>query len=307
MANPVSKAGFPDVLDPRFREITFQTFQEQKDMIPFFYDMVESNLDVERGSDITPMGDLVEFTGTLTYDAPSQGYDWRTAHKEFALGTSVERRVWRFDQFGVIENIFTELARSAFKTRQKHGARMFNNAFTNDTGWWVHTEAVALCSNSHTTTRSGVSTSSGFDNLNTAALSPTSLGAAITNFRKFKDLAGESINVVPDLLLVPVDLRDRASEIIKTTSGLDTAEGNINVYNSDYNFKVADYVYLSDANDWYLIDSKFMKRNLKWYDADPVEFARVESFDEIIAKYRAYTQYAMSYGLWQFILGSQVS
>ena len=308
MANPVAKAGFPDVLDPRFREITYSTFELQKDMVPFFYDVQPSNLEVERGSDITPMGDMVEFTGTVSYDGPDQGYNWTATHKEFALGMQIERRLWEFDQFGAIDGFFEELGHSAHKTRQKHAARLFNNAFSYDTFFQTTSEAVALCSNSHTTTRSGVSTAAGFDNLSTVALSPTSLGAEILQFRKFKDLSGERINVIPDTLLVPVDLRDRALEIVKTDKGLDTAEGTINVYNSDYQFKVVDWVYLTDVNDWHLLDSTLMKRNLKWYEAVPVEFARVESFDELMAKYRAYMIYTLRRSaIWQWIDGNQVS
>src|SRR3990167_5434441 len=120
MSSPITKAGFPDVLDPRMREITYQTFQEQRDMIPFFYEMVESQQDVERGSDITPMGNMQEFTlGTVPYDGPDQAYDWTASHREFVLGIQIERRVWEFDQFGVIDDFFTELARSAHKTRNE--------------------------------------------------------------------------------------------------------------------------------------------------------------------------------------------
>lgn len=307
MASPITKAGFPDLLDPRMREITYDTFQLQKDMVGYFYEMAESTQDPERGSDITPMGDMSEFTGTISFDGPDQAYDWLSNPREFALGMQIERRVWEYDQFGIIDKMFTRLGNSAHRTRQKHAARVFNNSFSDDTYFYDTTENVALCSNSHTTTRSGVSTATGFDNLSTDGLTPTALGAAITQFRKFKDLAGERINVLPDLLVVPVDLRDRALEIVKTASGLDSAEGTVNVYNSDYNFKVLDWVYLTDVNDWWLCDSRFMKNNLTWFERVPVEFARVEAFDEILAKYRAYMMYTIKRGVWQWVNGSQVS
>lgn len=308
MASPVTARAMPDVLDPRFREITYNTFQLQKDLVPFFYQIVQSNLETERVSDITPMGDLVEFTGTLTYEGPDQAYDVTATHREFALGLQVERRLWQFAQFdGIVEGLFSGLADAAYRKRQKDAHRIWNNAFANDTYFFNHSEAVALCSNSHTTTRSGVSTASGFDNLETVALSPTQLGTIITNMRKLKDLSGERINVIPTLILAPVDLRDRAVEIVKTTSGLDTAEGTVNVYNSEYNFRIVDSVYLTDANDYFVIDENFMKKNLIWFDAVPAEFARVEAFDEIVAKYRSYMVYTNLRHLWQFVVGSQVS
>jgi phage major head subunit gpT-like protein len=308
MASVVSKAGFPDVLDPRFREVTYQTFKLQKDMIPFFYTQEASTQFVERGTDITPMGDLDEFGGTIDYDAPTQGYDWTATHKEYAKGIQVERVLWEFDQFGVIDDMFSELSNSAFRSRQKDAARFFNRGFSDDTTFFDGTEDVALFNGSHTTPRDGVSTAAGFSNRGTSALSPTALGTAITNFRKLKDLAGERINVMPNLLVVPVDLRDRALEIVKTEKGLDTAEGTVNVYNSEYNFQVVDWIYLTDTNNWFLLDSVLMKKALKWYEKVKPEFARVEAFDEIIAKYRVYCMYTMSRSsIWQFGYGQEVS
>ena len=62
------------------------------------------------------------------------------------------------------------MATALQRTRQRHAAQLFVNAFAVDGTWNNYTEGVALCSNSHTT-RSGASTTAGFDNLVTTALS----------------------------------------------------------------------------------------------------------------------------------------
>ena len=175
MANPLTTAGFPDVLDPRFREITDGEFADEQDRISEFYSMETPSQLTERWSSLSPMGLYNEFSGAVNYDGPDQQYDVSATHREYAKGVEVERLLVEFDQFGIIDTRFKLLARSARQTRQVHAARVFNNAFSNDTTFYNHSEAVALCSNSHTTTRSGVSTSTGFDNLVTSALSPTAL------------------------------------------------------------------------------------------------------------------------------------
>jgi hypothetical protein len=306
MANPLTTAGFPDVLDPRFREITDGEFADEQDRISEFYSMETPSQLTERWSSLSPMGLYNEFSGAVNYDGPDQQYDVSATHREYAKGVEVERLLVEFDQFGIIDTRFKLLARSARQSRQVHAARIFNNAFSNDTTFYNHSEAVALCSNSHTTERSGVSTSTGFDNLVTSALSPTALRSAYTQFRKFKDAAGQPIDGhAPGMLLVPVDLRDRADEIVRTKTGLDTAEGNVNTESGRYN--VVDWIRLTDSNNWFICNQPEMKDSLKWFDKVPVEFARVEDFDTVQAKYRGYMVYTLGYGDWRFILGGQVS
>jgi len=306
MANPLTTAGFPDVLDPRFREITDGEYAQETDRIPEFYSVETPTQLTERWSSLGPMGLYTEFDGSIDYDGPDQSYDVTATHREYAKGVQVERLLIEFDQFGIIETRFKLLARSARQSRQVHAARIFNNMFSNDTQFYSHSEGVALCSNSHTTTRDGVSTGTGFDNLVTSALSPTALRAAYTQFRKFKDAAGQPIDDnVPDCLLVPVDLRDRADEIVRTPKGLDTAEGNINIEAGRY--QVKDRVRMTDTNNWAIMNGPSMKESLRWFDKVPVEFARVEAFDEIVAKYRGYQVYTLGYGDWRWILGAQVS
>lgn len=308
MASPLTTAGFPDVLDPRFREITDGEYEQEEDMVPMVYSMEVPTQLTERWSSLGPMGLYSEFSGSLSgaYDGPDQQYDVTATHREYAKGVQVERLLVEFDQFGVIETRFRLLARSARQTRQVHAARIFNNAFTLDTTFYNHSEGVALCSNSHTTTRDGVSTATGFDNLTTSALSPTALSAAYTQFRKFKDAAGQPIDgLAPDELWIPVDLRDRADEIVRTPAGLDTNEGNVNVQRGRYTVK--DWIRVTDANNWFMSNSSMRKDSLMWFDKVKPEFARVEAFDELMAKYRGYMVYTLGYGDWRWVLGANVS
>lgn len=304
MANPLTIAGFPDVLDPRFREIVDGELALEEDKIPTFYQMLTPTQYTERGSALTPMGLFNEFLGLVGYDGPTQGYDWNSTIREYARGVQVERLLVEYDQFNVIEGQWRKLARSATQTRQSLAADSFINAFVVDPGY-THTENVALCSDSHTTTRPNVSTTTGFDNLTTAALSPTSLKAAYIQGRKFRDDASQPIDSFEfDMLLVPVDLRQRALEIMQTGIGLDTAEGNVNVLKGRYG--VEDWIRLTSPVDWYLINKRAMKDNLFWFDKVKPEFARIEEFDNIIAKYRGYFASHRARADWRWIIGGNV-
>lgn len=305
MPSPLVSASFSDVLDVRFRDIALGQYEKGKSRIPDFFDVMDSDRADERFSELTPMGKFQAFTGAIPYDGASQGYDVTATHLSWALGVQIERALYDDDQFGVIDEQFAQLGDSAFKTHEDHASEVFNQAFSSASSFFSHTEAVGLCSNSHTSPISGVSTTTGFDNLITAELSPVALTSAVIQMRGFKDAAGDVIDNQPDTLLVPVALRDRADEIIKTPSGLDDANQNVNVHSG--RFRVVDWYRLTDTNNWFLFDSAGLKKNLKWFWRVRLELSKMESFDNIIAKARGYMRYSYLRRDWRPVLGSQVS
>ncbi len=306
MSSPVTVGGFPDVLDIRYDKIANGAFSAVEDRRKEFYTIKAPTQYTMRMSELTPIGLHSDFNGMITYDGPDQGYDSYASPKEKSLGEQIERLLLEYDKFDIIDGKFSRLGRSAGQTKQVDAARVFNQAFNNDATWYTHTEGIALCG-SHTTTRSGVSTASGFSNVSTAALSPTSLRSAYVTFRQFRDKAGQYIDGnEADLLLVPVALKDRATEIIGTMKGLDDATQNKNVLEGRYSVK--DWIYLSDTNNWFLINSSEMKKNLIFYEKVAKEFERMKDFDTKVAKYSSYMVYHILRGpAWQWILGHNVS
>jgi phage major head subunit gpT-like protein len=141
-----------------------------------------------------------------------------------------------------------------------------------------------MCSASHTT-KSGVSTSSGFGNYGTSALSKTSVAATRILFRKFRDDIGELYDSEPDTLLVPEALYDTACEIVGVgkngaTSMLDSASAN-NTINTLYKgFKVIPWRLLDaySTKSWYMIDSRMAKKFLLWIDRVKPETATETDF-----------------------------
>lgn len=306
MAVPLVSGSFGDLLDPRFRKIFFEQYKQLPTMRGNLYTEISSDRDTVRDSSVGTLGDLVEFTGTVTYDDMSQGFDVVETHKQFASGFQVERTLFDDDQFNILDRRPAGLATSVQRTQEGHAARLFNNAFSVDTFFYNHSEGVALSSNSHTTT-SGASTATGFDNLNTTALSAVSLEAARVAMQDFRGDRAERISVMPNMLLIPAQgtMEETAWEIINSQGKLDTANNNANFHQGKYQIMV--WHYLTDANNWFLIDSTMMKQSLYWVNRIASEFGWVEDFDTLVAKYRAYTRYGAYYVDWRWVLGSQVA
>jgi len=259
----------------------------------------------ETYSELTPLGKLRAFDGSIVYLDASQGYDVTATHKEYAGGIQIKRDLYDDDQFGVIKEFAGQLGDSAFKTQEDDAVSMLTGAFSVPSAFYNHTEAVALCSNSHTTTKDGVATTTGFDNLVTTALSQTALSAARLQFKGFKDAAGWKLSLVPDKLIVPDDLEDKANEIVKSMNVPYEISNTKNV--NEGRFSVYVHPRLTDTNDWFLVDSALMKKNLYWFWRVRFETAKMESFDNIIAKWRAYLRYSFLRRDWRFVLGAQVS
>lgn len=306
MPVPLESSGFPDVLDVRFRDIASGYFEKGKSMIAELFTKKDSDRFEEKYSSLTPMGEFQEFTDVIAYDGAYQEYDVTATHVEFALAVQIRRTLYDDAQFDVIDEQFGYLGESAFKTRENDAADVWNGAFSASSDFFSHTEGVALCSNSHTTPVEGVSTATGFDNLVTGELNPANLTAALTQARLFKDAAGDRIGSFDNVeLMVSEENRDRAEEIVKTTKGLDADEGNINVHEG--RFKLIPWYRLLTTKDWFLMDATRRAKNLYWFDRVPLEYAKMESFDNIIAKGRGYMRYSYLRRDWRFIIGADVT
>ena len=304
MPVPHVATAFGDLLDKRVTKIFYDTYDQLPSLIPTMYSMETSSDETERWSSVGALPQFTEFTGSVSYSSQAQGYDTTATHLEWANGIQIERKLYDDDRHGIWERRPSGLAISANRTREVHGARMFNLGFSVDTRFANNSEAVALFSNSHTTT-SGASTATGFDNLVTSAMSATALAAARIQFRGFRDDQAERINVMPSMLLYPPDLYDIAYEIVESSGKPGVATNDKNVHMGK--FRLVEWNYLTDTNNWFMIDESAMKEYVVWFERIPLEFAFAEEIDTIIAKWRAYMRYSMGWFDWRWGMGAQVT
>ena len=305
MATPHVSTAFGDLLDPRFQRI----FHEEKPAIPSMigtiYTTVPSNgRNNMTWSEVGTLPDIEEFTGSVNYSSATQGYDVTMTPVEFAGGFQVQRKLFDDDQYNIMDEKPKSLRAAVDRTREKHAHRLFNNAFSVDSFFYAHSENVALCSNSHTTT-SGASTASGFDNLTTASLTAVGVQALWLQMIGFRGDQAERIDISPDELWYPPDLAEVAYEILNASGKVDTALNNPNVHKGKYTGYMCRY--FTDTNNWFLCDSRLRKMYVFWSDRISPEFAMIEDFDTLIAKWRTYGRWANTYTNWRFAGGSQVT
>lgn len=305
---PAISENFGDLLEPGLRKIFTEQYNELPSMLGALYNIQDSSTSYEKDSSVGAFDDFPAFQGQVSYDEVYQGYDVTYSHVEFAKGFKIERKLYDDDLYNIIARKPSGLARSAKRSREKYGASLFNGAFTGSgtitvSGTTVlsNTEGQSLCASAHPST----ATSTTQSNVGTTSLSPTAIEAARQAMAGFLDDRDNLISIVPDMILVPRALEETAYEIIAASGKVDSAENNPNFHYGKYKLGVWDY--LTDANNWFLIDSSMMKDFLNWYDRVPLEFFQDKSFDTLIAKYASYMRFSFGYSDWRWIYGSNVS
>lgn len=204
------------------------------------------------------------------------------------------------DQYPVINSRPQRLAISVKRTREKHAASVFNSAF--NTSVFTGGDALALCASAHT--YNGTTTTQ--SNTGTSALSVASLAAARLAMRDFTDETDNLLTARGNIILVPPELEQTAYEITQTQKEVGTANNTENFIKS-LSYQVVVWDYLTDTNNWFLIDSKYAKLFLKWFDRIGTEFNKDKDFDTYLSKWSVYTRYSYGFSAWPWIYGQAVS
>lgn len=295
----VNSEQFAFLLDPGLRKIFMDEYALPEAQRENLYGVESSQKSTEYDLGIGGTGDLAEFDGTIPYDDFKQQFRVSYTHKEWVKGMKVERKLVDDDLYSIINKRPQQLALVTKRTQEKHSAGIFNNAF--NTTVFTGGDGVALCATNHTFI--GTATSQG--NSGTTALSATAVEATRILMRQFTDETDNLMVARGDTLLVPPALEQTAWEIVNAQGKLDTADNNPNFNKGKYKIIVWDY--LSDSNNWFMIDSTMAKMYLKWFDRIPTEFNKDKDFDTYIAKWSVYTRYSYGFSAWPWIYGNNVA
>ena len=292
----LKSANFENLLDERLRKVYFNTLQEVPTKIPMLYNILSSDKAVEYDYEIGDIGSIGEFNGKIDYSDIDGQYRTSYEHTEYAGGIQIQRRLLDDDQYSVINKAPNLLAVSMRRRRETDAAEVFNSAFATKT----YGDGLVLCSSAHT----AVGTTTTWSNAGSSALSPASISAARLAMKKFTSSSDQIVDLDPDTVIVPIDLEETATEILKTDRQIDSANNNVN-FNQD-RYKLIVWRYLTDTNDWFMVDSRLMKMQLNWFNRIGVEFNKDVDSDTYIRKWSSYMRYSNGASGWRFIYGSQV-
>jgi hypothetical protein len=244
--------------------------------------------------------DNYEKDGNVSEVDFNKGYIKTYTHKEYPLDMTIERKFMDDNMYPQITQPSMRLGISAMRKREVDAASVFNNAFSAS---YTGGDAVALCSASHPHSPDAAGTTQ--SNTGTTALSASAVASTRVSMMAFTDDKGNKLGITPDTILVPPGLEDTALVIAKSLNDPTSANNSINPQENRFN--IVTWHYLTDANDWFMIDSVQMKQSLDWFNRVPLSINLKGGQDTTLkATWRAYMRYSFGFSDWRWIFGQHV-
>lgn len=310
--NPILSAQYLRLLDKRLKKVWERPFSELTQMIPQIFNVTSSDSAWEEYYGVSSMPDTPEFSGTLEYAGTTPEWLFRIEPKEFAMGVQIERKFHDDKKYAVMDNWVASLSESLIRTQEKYAVEMFANGWSTAYTFGYSEEGIALFG-AHLT-KSGVSTTTGFSNTGTLALTKTNVQAVRLLMRRFKGSIGQRIEIDPDLLIVPDSLTDTACEIVGydfRSGATSEKDGNsLNKINANFKrFKVIPWMRLDDysTKSWYMVDSRQMKKHLYWLNRMPAEYKMTVDYENFMTKHSSYSRWGAGFDEWRWGYGNQVT
>ena len=293
-----------ELLEPGLREIFMQAEAAlaAESRIPALFDVIPSGKAAEKFLSVGGMGNWNAYKGAIEYDDLNKGYETTITHEEYVRGFVIERKLVEDDQYNMFRDRPEELAMAAMRTRETHAASVFNNAFSAS---YLGGDGKPLCEDDHPASPSNSATQ---DNEGALAFSYDNVIATRLLMRAYEDDRGNLIPRNPDTILVPPELEQTAFEMFPQNNNKPNTADSVANFARSFIRNVIAWDYLTDANAWFLIDSRAGKQALKWVERTPLEFALDPTSDfNLQSKWRGYMRYSYGFKDWRWVYGNNPS
>ena len=309
MAVPMNSKEWPRFVLPIIRKEWTQKMQEVRSPLMPFFGISTSTSSVEYSQGIGAFDVVPEYNsseaegqpGAIEYDSFAPLDETTFTHKEYAKGVAIERKLWDDDRSGQIKRKAQSLGYAFGTTIAIHMSSVLNNAFSDS---YLGADGEPLCEINH-----GVNSVSSdtFSNTGTTALSYDAVVSTLIAGHGLNDDRGNPLPIVYDTLYVPTALQATAYEIVNAIGKPGSADNDANFLNSQGLQVVVD-PYLSDANNWFMLNRSMAQMHLLWFWRVRPEIALDPSSDyNLVAKYRGYMRFSYGWDDPRFIYGHEVA
>jgi phage major head subunit gpT-like protein len=302
MAN-ITTGNFAKALYPGVSAWYGQGYNEHKVEYTDLVDVETSRRAYEEDVGITGLGLApVKTEGNgISYDTERQAFITRYIHAVYALGFIITREMVEDDLYAVAGKRKAKgLAFSLRQTKETVVANLYNRAFNST---YVGGDGVELCSLLHPNFAGGTWAN---EPSTAVDLSEAALEQACIDIMKWTNDRGLKIAMMPQTLVVPVDLVFEAERILKTPSRVGTADNDINALYAMGKFPggIKANHYLTDTDAWFLRTNTGGTQGLKLYQRRKMEFGIDNDFDTENAKFKASERFSVGWTDPRAIYGS---
>jgi phage major head subunit gpT-like protein len=289
-----------------YKPVVYQWFRTGMDsipsLIPLLFDVRTSNAASEYALGVggvpTDQFDIYEDAGRVANVDVDRYYPTTFTHVEKPIRFTLKRKDVDDDQMGLVQEALDQLGLAAAMKREQDAASVFNNAFSSS---FTGADGVSLCNASHP--YGPDNTGEVQDNTGTEALSYTAMKNARLNMRSWVDSQNNPLPRVGTMMLIPPELEDTAMEITGADRKPGTADNDASA-TQGFSYTVWDY--MTDANNWFMLDMNYTRRFLRWYNRKKLEMEIVEQTTTHVI-YEFYMRYSYGWVDWRFVYGNEVT
>lgn len=294
---PAVTSAFADLLGTKFQTFLVNVGKEEPRQWTQWIKSVDMETNPYLSEKISGMGAMyVKPEGTqFVADLPITGGNFSVTATPYGQMLSITWEMWRDDKYGVMGEMYADMARSVRFRQEVQAFSAFNNAFGTATGY----DAATLCNTAHADL-------DGTTQANRPAvditISQTAIQAAQQNFDLLNDERSRPLNMTATRLLLHPNNRYLAREILGSSGKPNSAANDLNAIMMDaLQWGVSRY--LTRTQDWFLMapmsetDIEFM-----WRDRP-----RARTFDDPFVEatdHTTYQRFAVRVGDWRAVYGS---
>lgn len=250
---------------PYLDEILFEQFDAPSLTYTDIFNVRDSQRAYEEITGITGFDQFVQKSegSAVEYDKLLQGFDKRFTHSTYAKGFQISMEAMDDDIDGAISNAAPALARVARNSIETQVFALLNEGFSTS-GASATPDGAALFSNSHLLVGGGT-----FDNLISGDLAQATLESALNVFDDMRDDRNQLIDLDPQCLVIPTELRWVAHELLQSQLRSDTANNAANALNQ-VGLQVKMSKYLTGDDDWFVSVDPSRHRVIVYWRMEPV-------------------------------------
>lgn len=292
MAGIMTSASFAKALWPGINAWYGKEYSDYATEYDKLFDSFTSRKAFEEDVGITSFGlaQVKPEGGGIAYDSENQTWTNRYRHINYALGFIITQELVDDDLYDVVgQRRAKGLARSMRQTKEVIGANVYNRAFN---GSYTGGDGVSLLNNAHPNFAGGT-----WSNVLATAsdLSEASLEQAWIDISMLRDDKGLLIQVMPDRLIIPPQLRFEADRILKTTGRVGTDLNDINAIKEAGIFPKGCIVnhFFTDTDAWFIRTN--VSDGMKYFKRKDASFDLDNDFDTSNAKFKAQERYSFGW------------
>lgn len=292
MAGIITSASFAKSLWPGINAWYGKEYSDYATEYDKLFDSFTSRKAFEEDVGITSFGlaKVKPEGGSIQYDSENQTWTTRYRHINYALGFIITQEIMDDDLYDVVgQRRAKGLARSIRQTKEVIGANVYNRAYNSS---YTGGDGKSLLASDHPNFAGGT-----WSNVLSVAsdLSEAALEQAFIDISLFRDDRGLLIQVMPECLIIPPQLKFEADRILKTQNRVGTDLNDINALREEGIFPKGVMVnhFFTDVDAWFIRTN--VPDGMKYFSRKPAEFDIDNDFDTSNAKFKAQERYSFGW------------